>query len=772
MSADQAPRTIHRAAPLLLAALAVAALGYAARRPPSPLPASAADSLYSAERAMVHVRAMAVRPHPMGTAPHDSVRDYVVGALRNLGLEPELQRTLAIGGRFPQAGRVENVLARLRGTGGGKSAVLLVAHYDGVGGALAAADDAAGTAVVLETLRALKAGPPLRHDVIALIADGEEAGLLGAAAFVQEHPWAGDVEVILNHEARGTGGLAQMFQTGPDNLDQIRVLRLVPDAAASSVSATVYRFLPNDTDLSELFALDRPALNFAFADGVERYHTSQDDTDHLDPRSLQHEGAQTLRLTRAFADGPLPRARSGNAVFFDLPLLGLVYYPEGWARPVAVLAAALCLWAFIAIARRERRWWLGLLLGLLGLLLTAAIATGVAYLSGRGAPPALGGRGPRGAYALGVAATSLGIAIGWYALARRWAASASLGLAALGLWTALAVFTSWRMPGLSFVVVWPSIAVAMAAAARVPEEPAWFSPFIRRLPAAITLFLLVPLLHGMGLVALGVVQGGLGIAAVTALAAWLLVGDLELVGGRRRWVVALAAVLAGAALVMWGRRTAGHDTEFPIRSLVAYAEAADDSTGWLLAPAAYADSGSWNLRALGSDPQRVVPDSAGQADSPPQWLTRPLGRSLPMLAARARRLGLEPPTATLLADSTTSAGRVLGYWIRPGQGVSSILMRVVGDTVLAASLDGRAVDRSRYRFQTPEWAMSYGAPPDSGFRLDLTLPATAEPDLELVSQRPGLEGIAVPARPASVVTSHSGDVRLVYRSLGLVPPSR
>ena len=124
--------------------------------------------------------------------------------LRALGLDPQVQEATGVGTRYAEAGRVRNVLARLPGRTPGGRAVVLMSHYDGVGGGPAAGDDAAGTAAILETLRALRAGPPLAHDVIALITDGEEAGLLGAAAFVREHPWAKDVGVTLNFEARGT----------------------------------------------------------------------------------------------------------------------------------------------------------------------------------------------------------------------------------------------------------------------------------------------------------------------------------------------------------------------------------------------------------------------------------------------------------------------------------------------------------------------------------------------------------------------------------------
>ena len=48
-----------------------------------------------------------------------------------------------------------------------------------------------------------------------------------------------------------------------------------------------------------------PSLNFAFADGVELYHTSHDDVAHLNPGSVQHHGNQMLGLVRVFASDTL-----------------------------------------------------------------------------------------------------------------------------------------------------------------------------------------------------------------------------------------------------------------------------------------------------------------------------------------------------------------------------------------------------------------------------------------------------------------------------------
>ena len=46
---------------------------------------------------------------------------------------------------------------------------MLCAYSDSVPGGPGAGDDAAGMAVILETLRAIKAGPPLDRDLIVLL---------------------------------------------------------------------------------------------------------------------------------------------------------------------------------------------------------------------------------------------------------------------------------------------------------------------------------------------------------------------------------------------------------------------------------------------------------------------------------------------------------------------------------------------------------------------------------------------------------------------------
>src|SRR5436305_1113045 len=182
------------------------------QRPPAALPADAPETEFSAARALRHLEVISRKPHPMGTAEHAAVRDYISGELTKAGLTPEVQTAMAVNNRAGsqlRAGKVENVMARLKGTDSAK-AVMLVAHYDSVPTSLGASDDGSGVVTLLESLRALRAAPPLKNDVIFLFTDGEEPGLLGADAFAAQHAWAKDAGVVVNFEARGNGGPAIM----------------------------------------------------------------------------------------------------------------------------------------------------------------------------------------------------------------------------------------------------------------------------------------------------------------------------------------------------------------------------------------------------------------------------------------------------------------------------------------------------------------------------------------------------------------------------------
>ena len=715
-------------------------------RPPRAVPATAPDTVFSAERAMQQVEQIAQRPHAVGTADHDRVRDHISARLSALGLEPQLQTTTAIGTRYREAGRVQNILARIPGSEPGSKAVLIMAHYDGVEAGPAAADDGAGAAAILETLRALRARKqPLRHDVIALFTDGEESGLLGAAAFVREHPWAKDVAVVLNFEARGTTGRSLMFETGPGNLDVARALRNDGEASANSVSAIIYRTLPNDTDLSELAVLGLPALNFAFADGVERYHTTQDDVAHLNPGSVQHHGTQMLTMVRTFGSEPLPRARTGDGVFFDFPVIGLVVYPQQYELPLAILALVL---VGILVFRVRR----GVIIGVLASLVALALSGGVGWLIGR---RLLGAAMWSGLYATALVLLALAVTLACRALALRWSTPRGLHAGALIVWLIFALGLSSRVPGTGYLFTWPLLFAAGAALlvrGRVAAE--W-------LAVVVTLFILAGFTYGVSVVLLGIfTPGAIVLCVMTSLVALLLAPTLAIITDGARWWSAAGLALAAAACFAIAAITVRPSVTHPVRTALVYAEDADSSDAWLGAPGSPSDG--WTRSVVGGDSS--VRSAA--------WSENLFGVAIPFTGRKVQRVALGAPDATLIADSTTNGARHLVLRVRAPAGTTGLLMRARGAPVLTAWIDGRLVDTTRYRTygrpgdRTRDWVMQYWAVPDTGATIALTIPAQSHLDFELAARRDGLPeipGLTIPPRPADVVPSQTGDVNIVSR---------
>ena len=735
--------------------------------PPVALAASAQLTSFSAERAMKHVLAIAQRPHPIGSAEHDRVRDYLVEQLSNLGLGPQIQNATGVGTRYADAGRVQNILARMPGSQKGGPAVLLVAHYDSVEAGPGAADDSAGIAAILETIRALRAGAPLMHDVIVLFTDGEESDMLGAAAFVREHPWAKDTAMVLNFEARGTSGRSLMFETGPSNLDTTRVLRTVPGVTAGSLFTTIYRTMPNDTDLSELALLGTPALNFAFGDGADRYHTSHDDVAHLNVGSLQHHGQQALALARAFANEPLPRRRTGDAVFFDFPGVGLVVYSEKWAIPLALLAAALTLVVIVRSRRETTRFGRDALLSATATVGAVVLSAAAAYLAGlilsflHATLPWGGAPAWSPLYWAAVALLSLAISTASYEVLRRRGSVNGLHAGALLAWTLLSLATAAIVPGSSYLFTWPTLVVALAALFPDGRGLLTTKGIAMCIAALVTAGLLIPIAYLIGAVFLGVTAaGGIITAAIIALIAWLLMPLLEIVCDGARWSTPLICTAAALVLVGIGALTVRASDVHPVPSMLIYAIDADSLDAWLASRASTARADAWTRTSLGLFTQG------------PEWIAHMFLYPTAIVARRVPFLPLPQPTIDILSDSTTSDGRQLSLRVQAAADATMLGIRVTAAPVISAAIDGRAVDTTRYRLRTQEWALRYWAPSDAGALLRLTVPAGSTPTLEIIARCPGvptLPGVSISPRPANVVPVQSGDVTILCRRFSMPP---
>ena len=326
---------------------------------------------------MSHLQHIASRPHPFGSEANAQVRAYLVAALRDLGLEVRVEKTSRMVTRagLVKAGGVENIIATLRGTGN-RRAVMLMAHFDSVAEGPGAADDGAGVSSILEVVRAVRAGPPLRNDLVVLLTDGEEAGLLGAAGFAADHmDLASWVDVVVNLEARGSSGPVLMFETSEDNGWLIpEFARAAPYPTASSLMYSVYKLLPNDTDLSEFRITGVSAFNFAFTETLQNYHSRLDTPENLDPRSVQHMGMNTLGLTRHFGNLTQTVVKQPNCIYFNWLGHRLVFYPVWMGWILAATTFALLAVAFVAGRRGGLMKWSFASLGAFFLLLVSISA--------------------------------------------------------------------------------------------------------------------------------------------------------------------------------------------------------------------------------------------------------------------------------------------------------------------------------------------------------------------------------------------------------------
>jgi hypothetical protein len=346
----------------LIGSLALALLiAVLALQVPRPAPADAPPTAFSAGRAMIDVRAIAQRPHPVGSADHARVQALLLQRMAALGLQTSTQtgpisqgsaRYLQEMGGDPAAANYSatNLIGVLPGRNPALPAVALMAHYDTVPMSAGAADDTTGVAAILETVRAIRARGPAERTLVVLITDAEEIGLDGARVFWGGHPLRDRIGAVVNLEARGGGGRAMMFETGRGNAQTIALfgragVRAGGGVTSNSLAVFVYELMPNGTDFTIPKDRGVQGVNLAFIGRPEQYHAPASTPDQLDQGSVQHIGAQALETADALLRADVLPARTRNTVYADLfgrvvlmhaPAIGWLL----WAAAALLLAGA------------------------------------------------------------------------------------------------------------------------------------------------------------------------------------------------------------------------------------------------------------------------------------------------------------------------------------------------------------------------------------------------------------------------------------------------
>ena len=438
--------------------------------PPAPLGANVPVAQFSAERALEHVKAIGSGPHPVGSARHLEVENYITATLRQIGLTPEVQKATARDRWIDMPMPLENITVELKGSTPGKS-VLLVAHYDSVSAGPGASDDGAAVATLLETAKILKSQAPFKRDIVFLFTDGEELGLMGAQAFVDQNPLAKNVGLVLNFEARGTSGPVILFETSDQNAWLIdNVSKAASHPVANSLSYEIYKRLPNDTDLTVFKRAGYQGLNFAFIEGVMNYHRATDTLQNLSRGSLQHQGDYAVELARWFGNVDQIEPGRGNAIYFDILGKVLVHYSSRTGVLLLIAAALLLAWVFFRGFQQKKlgAWRLAASVGIavVGVLVALAAAFAIqritVALAARfhhvhASTLTYGGYYVAAAVAFGLAVASIA-----YVWAMKRLGPVNVAAAAMLLWFALAVWATGWLQGMSYVWIWPLLFSALA----------------------------------------------------------------------------------------------------------------------------------------------------------------------------------------------------------------------------------------------------------------------------------------------------------------------
>ena len=299
---------------------------------------------FSVENALNHLKVITKEPHYTSSYYHQEVQNYIINELDKMGLETEIQNQVVLNSRRVGT-NAANIIGTIKGSRSGKSLVLLT-HYDSSAhSSFGASDAGSGVVTILEGVRAFlsKNIIPL-NDIHVVFTDAEEIGLLGAEAFVKNHKLIDNVGLVLNFEARGSGGPSYMLmETNGMNSKLISEFANANPRfpAANSLMYSIYKMLPNDTDLTVFREqANINGFNFAFIGDHFDYHTSLDTYERLDRNTLLHQADYFMSMVNHFSKSDLSNLDSDvDYVYSNFPFLKLIYFSNSWIYPLLILSA-------------------------------------------------------------------------------------------------------------------------------------------------------------------------------------------------------------------------------------------------------------------------------------------------------------------------------------------------------------------------------------------------------------------------------------------------
>ncbi len=211
-----------------------------------------------------------------------------------------------------------NLVGEIPGSAKPDEVVMVGAHFDSWHSGTGATDNGAGSAVMMEVMRILaKLHPKMDRTVRIALWSGEEQGLFGSKAYVNEHfgdlrnpkPEAAKLDVYLNLD-NGSGRIRGVYLEDNDAARPIFENLLAPfrDLGVSTVTLKH----TGGTDHLSFDAVNLPGFQFIqdpLDYGTVTHHSDVDTFTHAVPEDLMQASAVIATLAYEFANQvqPIPR---------------------------------------------------------------------------------------------------------------------------------------------------------------------------------------------------------------------------------------------------------------------------------------------------------------------------------------------------------------------------------------------------------------------------------------------------------------------------------
>ena len=791
-------RQLVSALAAFLVLVAAIAVGVMQLNTPAPKPADISADRFSAERAMKTVNAIAGNgiPHPGGSADSIRVREQLVSEIKAIGYEPILQSAhqtqqwFAAGKKVPfdaptftsplTTTGVTNIMVRIPGTSGSSDALIIDGHYDSVANGPGASDDGGAMAAFVEVMRAMKAGPPLKHDVIFLLSDQEESVLGGSVLFVTENQWAKDVKYVLNFEYRGTTGKSLFFEGASVNQDLLGVYAANQSAPlASSLFYFAYQQLENSTDFSILNTLGAPGLAFASIGNNVRYHTPSDNMVNFSPGALQYTGDMLLGMVQSIANQPsLQSAPEQELVWFTVGPI-LISYPTAIAFLLLVVALVMLVLAIVFAARRGMIKWRGIGRGAATTVGSAVIAIVVTQLllafvywvrwdtrdfislSGMFDTDPYRGQLYMVTFVFAVSAITVALLI----RARKFHEVESLQIGALIVWAVFGTLATLAAPPAAYIFGIPLLLMSAALLVRVLVKQATVVMVVDLVLAFITVVFIFPLLalvyQGLNL------STGAMVSFFAALTICILLPLIDPIAKAVGQFFTIGLTVTTVVLLAIGCATPLVGPNFQQPDSLVYAIDANTGTAqW------YSDDSApdeWTANVLGSNPKSVP--------APPSLITYyPVEakryETQTVLSNPARVTTKESaPAFTVKSDRVVGGKRLIAFNVNSTRDALNLWYTMKTNGKLETlSVDGKNVSV----VPSDTWSIIGQAIPKTGFNVEVGLSAGSNFEILVTDQTnsfPSDPALGLPTRPADTFSwwprGKQPDATLVTKSFSL-----